>query len=134
MAGLKKVKIEAWEFYQKWRAEKTYSPALKAEVRVSLMGWRHLSGATGAKKRTINDTYRRLKLLPHARDIIKTSTTVQNISKNKHRTYYVLEAMVEVEEKGVKAHRKVRVILIEDKQGSKVFYSVMDKKLREKRK
>ena len=60
---MKKAKQEAWEFYDSWRKVKSYSPALQSEVRVSLMGWRHISGATGAKKRTFSDTYRRLKLL-----------------------------------------------------------------------
>ena len=66
MPSLKKVKEEAWVFYRKWRKEKTYAPAFKSEVRVSLMGWRHISGATGYKKRTLHDIYRRLKLLPYA--------------------------------------------------------------------
>lgn len=65
MPGLKKAKQKAWEFYDSWRKVKSYSPALQAEVRISLMGWRHISGATGAKKRTSSDTYRRFKLLPH---------------------------------------------------------------------
>ncbi len=44
------------------------------------------------------------------------------------RKFYALEAMVEVKENDNKDFRKVRVILIEDKQKNKIFYSVMDKK------
>lgn len=133
MPTLKKVKQEAWEFYDSWRKVKSYSPALQSEVRVSLVGWRHISGATGAKKRTHADTYRRFKLLPYAKQIIETSTTIQNVSIKGKRTFYVLEAMMKVEENGSKDFRKVRVILIQDKQKNKVFYSVMDKKQKEKK-
>lgn len=128
MGKLKKFKQEAWEFYQKWRGQKTHCPALKCDIRVSLMGWRHISGATGAKKRTFNDTYRRMKLLPYAKEIIEKSTTVQNITVRNGKTFYVLEAMVVVKDDGSKSLRKVRVILVEDKNKNKVFYSVMDKK------
>ena len=130
---MKKVKQEAWEFYDSWRKVKSYSPALQSEVRVSLLGWRHISGATGAKKRTFSDTYRRLKLLPYAKQIIETSTTIQNVSTKGKKTFYAIEAMLEVKENGNKDLRKVRVVLIEDKQKNKVFYSVMDKKQRNKK-
>lgn len=125
---MKKVKQEAWEFYDSWRKVKSYSPAFRNEVRISLLGWRHITGATGAKKRTFKDTYRRLKLLPYAKQIIETSTTVQNVTTKGKRTFYALEAMLMVKEDDKKDFRKVRVILIEDKKRNKIFYSVMDKK------
>jgi len=131
---MKKVKIKALRYYKKWRKEKTFSPALKEEIRVSLKGWRHITGATGAKKRNINDIYRRLMLLPHAKAIIKKATTIQNIVKRKGRTYYVFEEVRMIAEKGKKTQRKIRVILEEDKKGKKVFLSVMDKKHRKRRK
>ena len=128
MPTLKEVKQEAWKFYNTWRKAKSYSPALKSEVRVSLQGWRHISGATGAKKRTYQDTYRRMKLLPYAKEIIETSTTIQNVTTKGDHTFYALEAMIMVKHDGNEALRKVRVILIEDKNKNKIFYSVMDKK------
>ncbi|MBI2596435.1 hypothetical protein HYW46_06940 [Candidatus Daviesbacteria bacterium] len=128
MSKLKKVKQEAWEFYNSWRKVKSYSPALQSEVRISLLGWRHISGATGAKKRTYSDTHRRFKLLPYAKQIIETSTTIQNVSTKGKKTFYVIEAMIEIKENTHRDFRKVRVILVEDKQKNKVFYSVMDKK------
>lgn len=126
--SIRKVKQEGWEFYSKWRIEKTYSPALKSEIKVTLMGWRHISGATGAKKRTYADTFRRLKLLPHAKEILETSTTIQNVTVKGKRTFYALEAMIMVKEDGTRAFRKVRVIVVEDQKKNKIFYSVMDKK------
>ena len=131
MPSLKKVRQEAWEFYQNWRKQKTYSPALKSEIRISLKGWAHLSGSDKArKKRTQKDAYRRYKLLPHAKEIIETSTTIQNITEKRNRKFYALEAVVEVSYNDKKEDRKIRVVLIEDKLGNKIFYSVMDRKMK----
>lgn len=49
MPGLKKIRDEAWKFYQEWRKEKTYSPAFKSKIRISLKGCAHLSGSDKAK-------------------------------------------------------------------------------------
>jgi len=122
------IRDTAWKYYNKWRKTQSYSPALKTEIKISLKGWRHISGATGNKKRALSDITRRFKLLPKAKEIIETSTTIQNVTQKGKRTFYALEAMVMVKENNKKALRKVRVILIEDIRGNKVFYSVMDKK------
>ena|SRR3989344_50638 len=128
MPSLKKVKQEAWDFYQKWRKEETYSPAFKSTIRVSLIGWKHISPFGGIRKRTYQDAYRRYKLLPHAKEIIEKSTTIQNVVEKGGRKFYALEAMVKVAYKNNPEDRKVRVILVEDKLGNKVFFSVMDRK------
>lgn len=133
MTDIARAKNEAWKFYNKWRKEKTFCPALNTNVSVSLKGWRHISGATGHKKRTPEDTFRRFKLLPCAKEIIEKATLVQDISKRNGSTFYVLEGMVNVKEVGGEALRKVRVIIIEDKLKNKIFYSVMDKKRRNKK-
>jgi len=122
------IRDTVWKYYNKWRKTQSYSPALKTEIKISLKGWRHISGATGNKKRALSDITRRFKLLPKAKEIIETSTTIQNVTQKGKRTFYALEAMVMVKENNKKALRKVRVILIEDIRGNKVFYSVMDKK------
>ena len=127
--NVKKAQNEAWILYDKWRKKKIVCPAFKTQVNFSLLGWRHIIGATGHKKRTSDDIYRRLKLLPHAKQIIEESTTIQNITKHGKRFYYALEAMVEVIENSRKEFRKVRVVIIEDKLKNKIFYSVMDKKI-----
>lgn len=125
---MKRFKQEAWEFYKKWRHEETYCPALKSKIRISLIGWRHISGSTGSKKRTFKDSFRRMKLLPYAKEILQTSTTIQNITIKNGRTFYALEAMTIIKEDNFKSLRKIRVIVVEDKQQNKIFYSVMDKK------
>ncbi len=131
MPSFKKVKDEAWIFYQEWRKEKTYSPALKNEIRISLLGWKHLSGSDKARKRrTYQDAYRRYKLLPFAKEIITTSTTIQNITTKRNRKFYALEAVLKVSYDGKKEDRKIRVILIEDKLQNKIFYSVMDRRIK----
>lgn len=131
MGSLKRVRQEAWKFYQRWRKEKSYSPAFKSEVRISLMGWSHLSGSDKArKKRTYSDIYRRYKLLPYARKIIEESTTIQNITEKRNRKFYALEAVVEISYDDKKEDRKIRVVLIEDKLGNKIFYSVMDRRIK----
>lgn len=125
-------KKKAFNFYNQWRKQRCYCPALKEYVIISLLGWNHLTGQSGAKKRVWNDVYRRLKLLTCAKEIIEKSTTVQNIIKRDKSVFYVLEAMSMVTEKGKKEWRKVRVILVEAKNKKKIFLSVMDRK--EKRK
>lgn len=135
MPSLKKVRQEAWEFYQKWRKHKTYSPAFKSEVRISLKGWAHLSGSDKArKKRTHKDAYRRYKLLPYAKEIIETSTTIQNITEKRNRKFYALEAVTKVTYNSQEEDRKIRVVLIEDHLGNKIFYSVMDRRIKKNNK
>ena len=127
--SIKKAQNEAWKIYDSWRkAGGINCPAFKCKVRISLLGWRHLIGASGHKKRISNDVYRRLKLLPHVKKIIENSKLVQNVKKKKGKMYYVLEGMLEVEENQNKELRKIRVVIMEDFKKNKIFLSVMDKK------
>lgn len=127
--SVKKAQDEAWIIYDSWRkAGGINCPAFKCKVRISLLGWRHLIGASGHKKRISDDVYRRLKLLPYVKKIIENSKLIQNIKKKKGQTYYALEGMLEVEENHVKAFRKIRVVIIDDFKKNKIFLSVMDRK------
>ena len=126
--SVKKAQDEAWKIYNSWRkAGGINCPAFKCKVRISLLGWRHLIGASGHKKRISDDVYRRLKLLPHVKKIIENSKLIQNIKKKNGQIYYALEGMLEVEENKVKALRKIRVVIIEDFKKNKIFLSVMDR-------
>jgi len=125
MTSLAQLKDEMWVFYSRWRKTGSYCPALKRNVRVSLMGWNHLVGQSGNKKRSTGDVFRRLNLLPHARDVIEMSHTIQNKKKN----YFVLEAVVNDIEKSEISVKKVRVIILEDRNKSLIFLSVMGKKI-----
>lgn len=127
--SVKRAQDEAWKIYDSWRkAGGINCPAFKCKVRISLLGWRHLIGASGHKKRISNDVYRRLKLLPHVKKIIENSKLIQNVKKKRGKTYYALEGMLEVEENNNKELRKIRVVIIEDFKKNKIFLSVMDKK------
>lgn len=123
-----RVKNKAWKYYDKWRKERTYSPALKKKVRVSLQGWYHITGEKGLKKRTFSDAYRRMKLLPYAKRIVKKSTTLQDVQERGGIKYYVLEAVSNVKENEKVVPRRVKVVLKEDRKGNIIFYSVMDRK------
>lgn len=127
--NIQKAQSEAWKIYDSWRkTDGINCPAFRSKIKISLLGWRHLIGATGHKKRVSDDVYRRLKLLPHVKTIIENSKLIQNVIKKKGRTYYALEGMLEVEENKQKSLRKIRVIIIEDFKKNKIFLSVMDKK------
>jgi hypothetical protein len=69
---LNKRKNLIWQNYQ--RVKKVYSPALRHSVYFSKLGWNHL---VERKKRTTPEYFRRLEVLPYAKDIVKTSTTYQ---------------------------------------------------------
>jgi len=127
--SIKRAQNDAWKIYDSWRkAGGINCPAFKSKVQISLLGWRHLIGATGHKKRISDYVFRRLKLLPYVKTIIENSKLIQNIKKKKNQTYYALEGMLEIEENNKKALRKIRVIIIEDFKKNKIFLSVMDKK------
>lgn len=122
------VRNKAWRYYNKWRKERTYSPALKKNIRVSLQGWYHITSESGLKKRTFSDAYRRMKLLPFASKIIKKSTTIQDTQERNGIVYHVLESVENINEKGETSLRRIKVVLKEDRKGNIIFYSVMDRK------
>lgn len=130
MTKFKTVKNQAKTFYDGWKKSPSFAPAFNQKIKVSNKGWHHLLGSSGNKKRAFQDTHRRLGLLPYAKDIVEKSTTIQNVVIRNNITYYALEAMVNVKIDGTTELRKVRVIFVEDKLGNKIFYSVMDKRLK----
>lgn len=115
--------------YKDWRKKLNYCPALKENIVVSLKGWRHCLTKGQGQKRSIQDIYRRLKLLPFAQKILEKTTTLQNITYENRRKYFIFESVEELQINGKIQQQKVRVILIEDKKGNKIFYSVMNIKL-----
>ena len=80
------------------------------------------------KKRDPRDVHRRLVILPLAKQIIETSTTIQNIKEGPKTKYYVLEAIMPVREKGLATYKKIRVVLYEDRSGEVKFLSVMPRR------
>ena len=121
-------KEKSLNFYKQWMKQKCFCPAFNEYIKITWKGWNHIVGNKNSTKRLWADVYRRLKLLPLAREIIENSTTIQNIDNRNGTVFFILEAMKLVTENGTKQWRKVRVILVGDKEGRKVFLSVMDKK------
>ena len=93
MTSFINIKKRSRELYDQWRKVGSYSPALKSKIRVSLLGWKHITGTTGYKKRPLSDVIRRLKLISDAKEIIETSTTLQGKSIRNNKTYYSLDAL-----------------------------------------
>lgn len=123
---IKKTKEEAWKFYNEWREAGSFCPAFDSNIVISRKGWNHITGVIGHKRKW-KDVYRRLKLLPEAKELIEKSTTIQNIKRKKSITYYAIEGLVKTKAKKGLGYKKVRVIFIEDSKKNKIFLSVMDK-------
>ncbi len=130
MSSFKDLKKESLALYKKLREEKIFCPAFQEEVQFTLMGWEHLVGSD-RRHRSLKDVYRRLMLLPLAKDILQKSGTVQSVRTTRGVTTYGLDSIETVEIKGVKVTLKVRVIVRDTKTGKK-FYSIMDRKLKSK--
>ena len=111
---------KGFTFYKKWRTQKTYSPALDTEISITRKGWNHITN----KRRTYKDVIRRIKLLPYAQKLIKKSTTIQNIRRDKSKTFIAMEHIFDLN-----VNKKVRVILESENENSYRFLSVMDKKI-----
>lgn len=111
--------------YSTWKAQKySYCPAFNENISFSSAGWNHIIG-NKSKKRHPRDVYRRLEVLPLAKVIIETSSTIQDIRYTYGIIFYSLDAVLI--NRGLL--KKVRVVLKEDKQGNKIFFSVIDLKV-----
>lgn len=89
-------------------------------------GWRHISGL--GKKRSIQDTHRRLDLFKYARSIVERSGTFQYVRSINREIYYSFESVEKflgIFEKGRKLKR-IKVVIKIKKTGKAVFHSVMD--------
>ena len=111
---------EAWNFYNQWRQENSFSPALNTNINITRKGWNHIFN----KNRNEKDKYRRLKLLPYAKELIELSTTIQNIKQSNEGTFIAIEHVFNLE-----TNYKVRVILESKDNRDYTFLSVMDKKI-----
>lgn len=131
---LKEEEAKIWKIYNGLRySEGVYCPVFKCKIKFTLMGWKHIIGATGHKKRTSKEKLRKLKLFNYVVDIIKKSSTFQDIREARSHIDYCLESVLKIKYKNVREYSKVRVIIREDKKGIKKFYSVMDKRISQKK-
>lgn len=107
---------EAWRYYKTWMKEKTYSTALKSEVRITRKGWDHLNRGSRSSGRKVQDRYNKFNLLKIAKYIIKTSKTF-DITFRDNEKYFIMK----LRQKKI----EIRVLIKEDSYGRKYFYSVM---------
>jgi hypothetical protein len=128
MSSDKKIKQETLNLYKSWRNEEIFCPAFKERVHFTLLGWNHLVG-NNVKHRSVRDVYRRLKLLPLAKEIIAKSGTIQTFRIINGVTTYGLDSIETIFINGVSIVVKVRVVIIDTKSGKK-FLSIMDRKLK----
>lgn len=129
VSGTDNLKSKVFADYKLWRGGGgVYSPALKEKVYFTLAGWNHIVGNYG-KHRSVNDIYRRLKLLPLAKDIISRAGTIQSVRTVKGVTSYGLDSIETINVNGVNKVTKVRVVIVNTKTGKK-FFSIMDRKIR----
>lgn len=107
-----KVEIELNKFskaYKSW--EKVRCPALGADVHFTKKGWEHLFEG---KKRSRGEVLERVRLLPYAKKLLVTTTTVQNKRLQDYHQHYSFRAFTE----GTRG-TKIEVVVVEDK---KKFY------------
>jgi uncharacterized protein YeaO (DUF488 family) len=107
-------------FYDEWRKETTFSPALNTSISVTKKGWNHIVN----KKRNYKDMFRRINLLDKARQLIKKSSTIQDYRQIDNRIYIAFEHIFSFDKK-----YKTRVVLESINGGPYTFLSVMDKKI-----
>lgn len=116
---LQKLNEKYLRLYKGWK--KIYCPALDKDVHFTGKGWVHIQKE---KWRTRSEKEERLKLLPEAIHILKTTTTIQEQRlQNYHQTkhlHYGFTAVVG----GI----KVSVVVVEDK-GRLDFLSVFKGKI-----
>lgn len=118
MSELEKAQKRAWRFYKTLKKKRIFCPAIKREVQVSNLGWRHLSNHARPTKRTTQDLLHRFELLLHVEQLISNATKAKKHMEH-NRVFYVLEEMLE--------ERIIRIILIEDTKEKVIFLSIIDK-------
>ena len=128
MVANKQFKKQTLRQYKTWRKEGVYCPAFKQKVFFTLSGWDHIVGNYN-KHRSVRDVYRRLKLLPLAKEIISKAGTIQSIRTVNGITTYGIDSIETITINSVKRVTKVRVIITDTKSGKK-FLSIMDRKVK----
>ncbi len=111
---------KAWQFYNQWRKEETFCPALNSKIIISRRGWNHIM----KNERPLKEKIERAKILELAKDIIKNTTTVQDVRINKDLSFIAFEHIFDLFEK-----EKIRVIIETRDFRRYRFLSVMKRKI-----
>jgi hypothetical protein len=110
-----KIKTKARKFYEKWRREGSYSPALREQILVTRLGWNHL--VDPRKHRTKAQKIKRFDALPTAKHILDTATTYQEHHFDKGINYYAFIAEID--------GKRIKVIVSSKFKKQKAFLSVI---------
>ncbi len=111
-------KKEAWIYYKNWMKEKTISPALKSEIKITRLGWDHVVRGTHIKARSYKDRNTRIAQLKNIKYILTHQKNYSVVYRNNFK-YYEIKSLKD------KRSERIKVIIREDKQGNKVLYSWM---------
>jgi hypothetical protein len=117
----KQIVKNAKKYYQKLMVSPIYSPALKADVYFTNKGINHLAHSS---KRSFNDVYRRLKLLPY----IKPTITHTKIFKSRTMgqiTSFELSHLSKIKIHNHFQNKNIKVVVILTSQNKYTFLSVM---------
>lgn len=107
----------------------TFCPVFGEYVYFTNVGWNHIIGSHGHKRRVWKDVFHRLVLLEHTRQIIEKSHTFQDIRKMEDRLFYTLESVEKISSNNESKLSKIKVVMLQTTNGKK-FYSVMGKNVK----
>ncbi len=110
-------KKEAWKYYKNWMKEKTFSPALKSEIKITRLAWDHVVRGNKYKSRSYKDQNVRLNLLKDVKHLIKTQKEA-TMKQSEGFQYH------EITNRKFKK-QAIRAVIRVDKNGAKVLYSWM---------
>lgn len=121
-ARYEKLVLETKSIYEKIGF--VFCPALMQKVRFNTSGFHHLIYKTNGNARTIVERIYKLTLLPLAKAVVSNSYSISEerdiCIKGERRKTYTLVSVV-----GKKRPIKIRVILLQMKNGDLIFRSIM---------
>lgn len=112
-------KLQAKQLYDSWRTQGLYCAKLQSRIKVTLLGWNHLVGTGGEKRRGTADVVRRLSLLHSVPRLLMITDLTVTEELRGSRKYVVIQGSV--------GGQILRVILLRRMRNELIFYSVMSR-------
>lgn len=109
------------KYYRKLMKSPIYSPALKADIYFTNKGINHLAHSG---KRSFNDVYRRLKLLPYIRPIV-LNTKLYKSRVMGSTTSFEISGKRKINIYGRSQNKLIKIVIILTAQKRYTFLSVM---------
>jgi len=111
----------AKKYYRKLMKTPIYSPALKTDIYFTNKGINHLAHSG---KRSFNDVYRRLKLLPYIRPIITNAKTYKSRVMG-NTTSFEISSQRKINVYGKPQTKLIKIVVILTIQQRYTFLSIM---------